>query len=86
MAVAPTKILIHEIADFLLSSPTLEEIIIFRLSPTLEQNLHELLDKNRQGRLTPDERDELHMALTMDHLMTIMKAKAQLKLSQELAI
>jgi len=80
MAVSPPKTLIHEITDFLLSRPTLEEIIVFRLSPALEQRLHELLDKNRQGRLASDERDELHMALTVDHLMTILKAKARRKL------
>ncbi len=82
MAIAPPKTLVDEVTDFLLSRPTPEEIIAFRLSPTLDQKLHKLLDKNRQGKLTSEERDELSTALNIDHLMTILKAKARMKLAQ----
>ncbi len=80
MAVAPPNTLFDEITDFLVSSPTPEQIIEFQPSEALNQRLHDLLDKNREENLTPEERDELDQFLEIGHLFTILKAKARLKL------
>ena len=83
MSLAPAETLFDEITDFLLSRPTPEEIIAFQPPERLNQRLHELLDKNKQDALLPDERRELDRFLHIDHLFTILKAKARIKLAGE---
>jgi hypothetical protein len=80
MAVAPPNTLFDEVTDFLLSGPTPEQIIEFQPSEALNQRLHDLLDKNSEESLNPEERDELNRFLEIGHLFTILKAKARLKL------
>lgn len=72
-----------ELADFIVSQPTLDAIAAYRVPETLEQRVQELLEKNREEGLTPDEREEMHQFLAMSHLMTLAKAKARLKLVGE---
>ena len=81
MAAAPPTILVDEITDFLITAPTPEQIIAFQTSEAVNQRLHALLDKNRNEGLTPDEREELNRFLQLGHVMTILKAKARLKLA-----
>lgn len=71
---------VDEITDFLLSRPTAEQIIAFRVSDPVDERLHELLDKNQDDELSTSERAELDGFLQLDHLFTILKAKARLKL------
>ena len=77
MAVAPPNTLFDEVTDFLMSKPTSEAIVAFRPSESLDRRLHDLLDKNSNEGLTPDEHDELNAFLHIEHLMTILKAKAR---------
>lgn len=79
MAVAPPETLFDEVTDFLVSRPTLEEIIAFKPSEVLDQRLHELLDNNSAGQLTSGERMELDRFLQINHLLIMLKAKARLK-------
>jgi hypothetical protein len=81
MAIAPPNALFDEITDFLLSAPAPQQIIAFKPSKELDDRLHELLEKNGQERLTQEERVELDTFLQVDHLLTILKAKARLKLA-----
>ena len=83
MSLAPAETLFDEVTDFLGSRPTPEEIINFKPSNFLNERLHALLDKNQEGEITPDERAELDHFLQIDHLFTILKAKARLKLAGE---
>jgi hypothetical protein len=71
------------VTDFLGSAPTLEEIAAYRLPPDLQERAHQLLDRNRAGTLTPDERNEMAEFSQIDHLMTLVKAKARLKLKAQ---
>lgn len=82
MAVAPPTTLVDEITDFLITRPTPEEIIAFKTPETINQRLHDLLDKNRNEGLTLDEREELNHFLLVGHLLTILKAKARLQLER----
>ena len=68
-----------DLADFIVSRPTLESIINYRLPETLDQRVHELLEKNREQGVTPQEREEMDNVLAMSDLMTLTKAKARLK-------
>ena len=80
MSFAPPKTLFDEVSDFLVSAPTPQEIIAFRASEALDDRLHELLEKNREDALTADEQSELDTFIKIGHLLTMLKAKAHLKL------
>ncbi len=71
------------VTDFLGAAPTLEEIAAYRLPADLQDRAHQLLDRNRAGTLTPDERIDMDNFSQIDHLMTLVKAKARLKLSTQ---
>lgn len=77
---APAETLLDEIADFLLSRPLPEDVIAFQPSDGLNIRLHDLLDRNKSGALSIEEREELDQFLQYDHLFTMLKAKARLKL------
>lgn len=81
MAINTQQSIFSELADFIVSQPTLEEIAAYHVSPTVDQRIHELLEKNREATLTPEERDEMEKFLAVSHLMTLAKAKARLKLA-----
>lgn len=74
--------LLQEVADFLTSSPTLDDIIAYRPSATLEARLQTLLEKNRDDDLSDDESAELEQFMYTDHLLIVMKAQARRKLTQ----
>ena len=67
----------QEIIDFLAASPTLEQIIDFKISDSAQERLEDLLDKNREAELTPEERAELDKYLQYRHAMILLKASAR---------
>jgi hypothetical protein len=79
MANAPVDI----ITDFLGSAPSLQEIASYRLPDELQNRAHQLLDKNRSGSLTEEERVEMEEFRRIDQLLTLVKAKARLKLQKQ---
>lgn len=81
MTIAQPTMLLDEITDFLASSPAPQEIIDFRPSETLERRALELLQRNREDRLTPEERAEMEDYMRWDHFMTFAKASARLRLA-----
>lgn len=70
----------EELADFIVSQPTLEEIAAYRVSEETDNRIHYLLEKNREEGLDLDEREEMTQFLTISHLMKLAKAKAHLQL------
>jgi hypothetical protein len=80
MALAPGTTISDVVTDFLASAPTLEEIARYRLPDELQARAHDLLEKNRQGSLTDEERAEMEEFRRIDHLLTLIKAKARLRL------
>lgn len=82
MELAPPSQLIDEITDFLATSPDAQAILNFKPSAALAERSLELLRRNREATLSENERTELNAFITMDHFMTILKAKARLKLKQ----
>lgn len=83
MAFAPEKTIKDVVTDFLGSAPTLEEIAAYRLPEALQARAHELLEKNRSGSLSDDERAEMEEFRQLDHILTLVKAKARLKLKAQ---
>jgi hypothetical protein len=80
MTDAPAKTIKDVVTDFLGSAPTLEAIADYRLPDDLQVRAHELLDKNRAGSLNEDERHEMEEFRLIDHLLTLVKAKAKITL------
>lgn len=81
MAISPPEIVVDEVSDFLISSPSIEALMAYQFPQHVDDRLHELLDKNSEEGLTSDERTELDEILRLDHLMTVVKLKARLKLA-----
>ncbi|MGB3298575.1 MAG: hypothetical protein WBA76_09930 [Phormidesmis sp.] len=66
----------QEIINFLISQPTSQEIVDFKISSQSQQRLQALLQKNREGALGSQDRDELNLYEQLDALMGLLKAEA----------
>jgi len=73
--------LFNEILDFLVSSPTPEQIIAYHPSQVLQSRLSDLLDRNRNGVLSAEERAELDEFSRMNHLMSMLKIRADKRIT-----
>lgn len=82
MVVAYTPEIYAEILDFIVSSPTPEAIIAFQPSDELESRLTELLDLNKQERLSGEQREELEGFLQLNHFINMLKIRAREKLAK----
>jgi hypothetical protein len=71
-----------EMLEFLTSRPTPDQIIAFRPSHAVEERIHDLLEANRNGTLTTDQRAELDEFEQIEHLMRRLKIHAHSKLLQ----
>lgn len=65
-----------EVLDFLVTCPTPQDILAFKVSPKAQDRLRSLLDKNREGALIESEVAELDAYEQLEHLMILMKARA----------
>ena len=63
-----------EMMDFLVSRPTPEQIVAFKVSPEMQTRLEILLDKNRESNLTETEDAELDTFEQINHLLILLKA------------
>ncbi|MFW5772236.1 MAG: hypothetical protein ACOCZH_02850 [Phototrophicaceae bacterium] len=79
---APVRSVFGEITDFLATNPTPEEIIAYRLPDDLQDRAHDLLERNGEDQLTPEEREEMMDFVRVDQMMTLLKAKMKLKLKR----
>lgn len=70
-----------EVIDFLTSFPRPEDIVAFKPSAGLQSRAEDLLDKKREGALTPDEARELDYFMVIEHLMRMAKARARQRLA-----
>ena len=83
MMFTPEKTIKDVVTDFLGAAPTLEEIAAYRLPDELQARAHDLLEKNRAGSLSEQERAEIEEYRQIDHLLTLVKAKARLILKTQ---
>lgn len=65
-----------EVLDFLITRPTPQNIVAFKVSPEAQERIRTLLDKNREGTLTETEAVELDLYEQLEHMMILLKAKA----------
>ncbi len=83
MTDAPVKSVTDVVTDFFASAPTLEAIAAYRLPDELQNRAHQLLDMNRSGSLADEDRTEMEQYRQIDHLLTLIKAKARLELKKQ---
>ena len=57
------------------------KIIALQPSPSSQQRLSSLLEKNRRSQMTVDENYELDRLLALDHLIALAKAHARIQLA-----
>jgi hypothetical protein len=74
-ATTPHQTLTEEVAAFLATGPSPEEIGRFRISEDAQKRVRALLAKQVEGALTPDESAELDEITVLDQLFTLMRAK-----------
>jgi hypothetical protein len=68
---------LEEIADFLASGPSPEELLQSRPSPQTQARAAELLAKLKEGCLSAEERGELDQFEQAERLMRLVKARIQ---------
>jgi hypothetical protein len=81
MAINIQQSIFSELADFLASQPTLEDLAAYQVSDGIQRYIDELLDKNREGGLSAEERLEMEKFLAVTHVMNMTKVKAKFKLA-----
>src|SRR5438128_3588901 len=69
-----------EVLEFLAKLPEPEEIVKLRPSQTLQTQISELLEKNRNEGLTDEEEEQWQRYEYLEHLVRLAKAEAMLKL------
>jgi hypothetical protein len=79
----PAKTVKDVVTDFLGSAPSLQALADYRLPDDLQEYAHSLADKNREGILTDDERQAMEEIREIAHLLTLIKAKARLRLRDQ---
>jgi hypothetical protein len=70
-----------ELVDFVARGSTAEEVANFRPSPEAQQRVAELLERQRESKLTEQENAELDGFVQLEHMLGLAKAKAQLILA-----
>jgi hypothetical protein len=69
-----------DLLDLLAESAEAERVLAFRLSAAKQARLDALLDKNRDGMLTAEERVELDAYERFEHVVRLLKARVLQKL------
>jgi len=67
----------NEFIDFLAGGFTPQQIIDYKPSNGLKQKLFDMLDKEKSGELTLNERSELNYYLQLEHIIRLAKARAR---------
>ena len=67
----------QEIIDFLVSRPSARQLLDFKISESAQERLEDLLEKNREAELTPEERAEVDQYLEYRRVMILLKASAR---------
>jgi len=72
-----------EIARFLAGSPSPEEIVAFHPSPETTERFYALIEAERDGTITTDEKAELDRDIHLEYMMGLIKTEARSRLVQQ---
>ena len=65
-----------ELLDFLVSRPTAQQILEFKVSEQSQNRLQTLLQRNREAALSSTEAAELDLYEQLDNMMSLLKVRA----------
>lgn len=68
--------LYREMVDFLMSQPSPQDLLNYRVSAGIQARLGELLGRSREARLTVAEQAELSLYEQLDQIMRMLKIRA----------
>jgi hypothetical protein len=71
----------EEIVDFIAAGTTSEGVANFNPSEATKARVFELISRQKEGTLSPDEASELNHYLEFEHLMRLAKARARQRLA-----
>lgn len=66
----------HQLVEYLAQHATSEQLLAFQLSDEEQEHARELLEKNAQNLLTPNEKIEFEQMVYFDRIVSRLKAKA----------
>lgn len=69
---------VSELAEFLASEPTAQQLLDYRPSKTVQRQACRLLEKQNEGPISPDEHRELDEFAYAERLMRLIKARVRL--------
>ena len=71
----------QDLADYIVANMPAETILQFRASKKLHDYTYALLDKEKVGTATAEEKKELDECMVVEHIVRLMKAKARITCS-----
>lgn len=68
-----------------ISAPSdwIEDVSLLRFPPRLDRKLQELMERNNDGKLTEEERDELESLAEMSENLSLVRARALVLLGRK---
>ena len=66
-----------EIIEFIAAGTTPEAVVNFHPSPEAQGRVAELIERDKESVLSPDERAELDHFMELEHILRMAKAKAR---------
>ncbi len=71
-----------EIIEFIATGTTPEAVARFQPSPEAQHRVAELIEREKEGSLPPEDRAELDHFMELEHILRMAKAKARQILSR----
>ena len=66
-----------EIVEFIAAGTTSEEVARFHPSPEAQRRVAELIQREKESTLSPDEKAELDHFMELEHILRMAKARAR---------
>ena len=66
-----------EIIDFIAAGTTPEAVVAFRPSERVQERVAALVERSKDGSISPEEQSELEDYLQLEHIMIMAKARAR---------
>jgi len=73
----------YEIIDFIAVGTTPEQVMEFHPSPEAQQRIADLMERERNQLLAPEEQAELDHFIELEHILRMAKARARQILSRD---
>jgi hypothetical protein len=71
----------EEVINFIASGSKPNDVVAFRPSEAARDRVRELIEREKTGELSPEEKSELDHYMQLEHIMRLAKARAQQLLS-----